>query len=223
MPDDRARDLLNNYVALTKMGLALNEVVLFGGKQLPPRAFNYHFKIEEVPLFGAAPQLPPGGLAGLAPVPVGYPVPLTTAGNEVEYFMPQAAPSGVLADEKSFWQFSRPAVTFVQEQQSQRPFVLVGASLQVSANAPSPTRVAMVWAADRLPDVADLAQADNAGSAAIFFSQQYPPCMFLHPHNQHMHTPHAPTLTTCAKAADILTCSPGAHRLAPGHVHRCAP
>ncbi len=48
-------------------------------------------------MFGVA---PPGGVAGLAPVPFGFPVPLTSAANEVEYFMPQAAPSGCVAEEK---------------------------------------------------------------------------------------------------------------------------
>ncbi len=91
--------------------------------------------------------------------------------------MPQAAPAGCGADEQSLWQYARASVTFVQEQQSQRPFVLVGGALQVPANATAPTRVVMVWAADRLPDLADLAQTDTAGSAALFFSQAYPSCM----------------------------------------------
>ncbi len=50
VPDAEARDLMSNYVAMTKSGQVamLDEMVLFSGKQLPPRSFNYHFKIEEV-------------------------------------------------------------------------------------------------------------------------------------------------------------------------------
>ncbi len=90
--------------------------------------------------------------------------------------MPQAPPAGCTADEQSMWQYTRASVTFVQEHPSQRPFVLVGGELQVPSNASTPTNVVMVWAADQLPDVANLAQANTAGSAELFFSQQYAPC-----------------------------------------------
>ncbi len=129
---------------------------------------------------GAVPQLPANGFAGLASVPAGPPSPIQPA-FAVESFMPQVA-TGVTPIEQAEgliggYEFAHSTVTFVQEQPSQQPFVLIGGTLQVPAHAHSPTRVVIAWVADRLPDLADLVQADSAGSAALFFSQTYPACM----------------------------------------------
>ncbi len=53
MPDADAKPLVDDYVTLKAKGLALDEVALFANKPtLPVRAFNYRFKLEEVPLVG---------------------------------------------------------------------------------------------------------------------------------------------------------------------------
>ncbi len=53
VPDADAKPLVDDYVTLKAKGLALDEVALFANKPtLPVRAFNYRFKLEEVPLVG---------------------------------------------------------------------------------------------------------------------------------------------------------------------------
>jgi hypothetical protein len=168
---------MNAYKVLkTTMNVPFDEVALFQNRQLPPRAFAYHFQISEVPLVGACPQPAAGGPAALAPVAPGTPVP-PVIGDAVQYFMPQAALFTGTVDDDWCYSFTGQNVTFVQEAASQKPFTAVAAALLAPRATPSPARVIMIWAADRLPDLNDLNASNNADSAALFFSSPHPDCM----------------------------------------------
>lgn len=172
---------MNAYQDLKKMNIPFDEVAIFQNKPLPPRAFAYHFQIGEVPLIGACPQqLPPGGLAALPPIAPGTTVPQVSSGNSVQYFMPQVPliTAGTAEDDWCY-SFEGKHITFVQEAVTQQPFTAMAAALLTPRAAISPSCVVMIWAADRLPDLADLVSFDSVDSAALFFSSSHPDCKYF--------------------------------------------
>lgn len=94
-----------------------------------------------------------------------------------EYFLPQESPypTGTVDDDWCYT-FKGKHVTFVQEAQNAKPFVLLGAAMLAPRATPTPTPVMVVWAADQLPDLRDLEYVDGIDSAALFFSSSHPSC-----------------------------------------------